>query len=185
MPAMSNKSVTGKPTRLQVEWVSQAKKTTSVIFPLKKHMSGVFCLSHDTKWEQFEAFLARIIANSIQKFKTQSLAVTSQMTSQWRYADGSNDVTLTGAMTSHGPAVRCSTICMTSLRFITMQPCDTKYRCSDNNQVRSNYYMWQLKQSKASCEMNTVYSNHQNEIFQWEIHKGWSIKESTVLTRVE
>jgi hypothetical protein len=43
----------------------------SVIFPLKKHMSAIFCLLHDTKWEQFEAFLARIVANLIKKFKTQ------------------------------------------------------------------------------------------------------------------
>jgi hypothetical protein len=31
-----------------VEWVSQAKETTSVIFSLKEHMSAVFCLSHAT-----------------------------------------------------------------------------------------------------------------------------------------
>jgi hypothetical protein len=36
-----------------IVWVSQAKKTTRVIFPLKKHTSAVFCLSHDTKWEHF------------------------------------------------------------------------------------------------------------------------------------
>jgi hypothetical protein len=37
----------GKPTRPQVEYVaSQAKKTTSVIFPLKTYASAVFCLSH-------------------------------------------------------------------------------------------------------------------------------------------
>jgi hypothetical protein len=86
----------------QVEWVSHAKETTSVIFPLKKHTSAVFYLSHDTKWEHFEAFLARIVANLIQKFKTQSLSVTSQMTrwryadaitSRWRYADRSDDIT--------------------------------------------------------------------------------------------
>jgi hypothetical protein len=65
-----------------------------------------FCLSHDTKWEHFEAFLARNITNLIQKFKTNSLAVTLQMTrrryadgsnhaltSWWRYADRSDDVT--------------------------------------------------------------------------------------------
>jgi hypothetical protein len=57
----------GKPTRSQIEWVSQVKKTTRVIFPLKKHTrSAVFCLSHDTKWEHFEAFWARIVANWIQ-----------------------------------------------------------------------------------------------------------------------
>jgi hypothetical protein len=39
----------GKRTRPQVKWVSLAKKTTSVIFPLKKHTSAVFCLSHGTK----------------------------------------------------------------------------------------------------------------------------------------
>jgi hypothetical protein len=38
----------GKPTAPQVESVSQAKKTMSVIFPLKKHMTVVFCLSHAT-----------------------------------------------------------------------------------------------------------------------------------------
>jgi hypothetical protein len=107
-----------------------AKKTTLVIFPLKKHTGAIFCLSHDTKWKHFEAFLAWIVANLNKKFKTQSSAVTSQMTWWWRYADGSNncDVTPTGAMTSLGPVVRCSTICMTSLRLttsITMQPCDT------------------------------------------------------------
>jgi hypothetical protein len=32
---------------VQVEWVSLAK-TMSVIFPLKKHMSAIFCLSHDS-----------------------------------------------------------------------------------------------------------------------------------------
>jgi hypothetical protein len=62
------------------EWASQAKKTTSVIFPLKKHTSAVFCLSHDTKSEHFEAFLARIVANLIKKFRTQGSAVRSQMT---------------------------------------------------------------------------------------------------------
>jgi hypothetical protein len=66
----------GNPTIPQVEWVSQAKKTMSVIFRLKKHMSAIFCLSHDTKWEHFEAVvLAWIIANLIQKFKNQSSAV--------------------------------------------------------------------------------------------------------------
>jgi hypothetical protein len=95
-----------------------AKKTTRVIFPLKKHMSAVFCLSHDTKWKHFEAFLARIVANLIQKFKTQSSAVTSQMTRWRRYTNGGHDdVTPTGVMTSLGPVVRRSTICMTSLRF--------------------------------------------------------------------
>ena len=32
----------------KVEWVSQAKKSTSVMFPLKKHTSAVFYLSHAT-----------------------------------------------------------------------------------------------------------------------------------------
>jgi hypothetical protein len=36
------------------------------------------------------AYLARIVADLIQKFKTQILAVTSQMTRR-RHADGSND----------------------------------------------------------------------------------------------
>jgi inorganic pyrophosphatase len=71
--------------------IAQAKKTTKVIFPLKKHTNAVLSLSHNTKWEHFEAFLARIVAHLIQKFKTQSSAVTLQMT-RWRYAEESNDV---------------------------------------------------------------------------------------------
>jgi hypothetical protein len=46
----NNKTGSGRPgIRPQVECVSQAKKTMSVIFPLKKHMSAIFCLLHDTK----------------------------------------------------------------------------------------------------------------------------------------
>jgi hypothetical protein len=37
--------------------------------------------------------LARIVANLIQKFKTQSSAVTLRRREQWRYADKSDDVT--------------------------------------------------------------------------------------------
>jgi hypothetical protein len=49
-----------------------------------KNTSAVFCLSHDTKWKHFEAFLARIIANLIQKFKTQGSAVTSLRVPTWK-----------------------------------------------------------------------------------------------------
>jgi hypothetical protein len=71
-----------------VEWVqSRDKKTTSVIFPLKKHTSAILCLSHATNKSILRHFkLARIVANLIQKLKTQSSALTS------RYADGSNDM---------------------------------------------------------------------------------------------
>jgi hypothetical protein len=96
--------LTGKPMKPQVEWVSQAKKPMSVIFPLKKHTRAVFCLSHATN-KSIEAFFARIVTNLIQKFKTQSSALMSQrryadvsndaITSRWRYADRGDDVTST------------------------------------------------------------------------------------------
>jgi hypothetical protein len=55
-----------------------------VIFSLKKHTSAIFCLSHATIKSILRHILARIVANLIQKFKTQS----STLTSRWDYATG-------------------------------------------------------------------------------------------------
>jgi hypothetical protein len=56
-----------KPTRLQVEWVSQAKKITCVIFPPKKHTSAVFCLSHAT----IKSILWHIFSSNRRKFNSE------------------------------------------------------------------------------------------------------------------
>jgi hypothetical protein len=96
----------GNPWNRRSSGFPRPRKPRVWYFHSIKHTSAVFCLSHDTKWEHLEADLARIVANFIQKFKTHSLAVTLQMmrrryvnwsndaiTSQWRYADRSDDVT--------------------------------------------------------------------------------------------
>jgi hypothetical protein len=68
----------GKPTRPQVEWVSQAKKTTRQrdISTQKIHECRYLFITCHYQ-EYFEAFLARIVANLILKFKTKSSALTS------------------------------------------------------------------------------------------------------------
>jgi hypothetical protein len=79
----------------------------------------------------FEAFLARIVANLIQKFKTQSSALmTLHRWEQWRdNVTMTRDVTPTGAMTSFRPVARDHWVLQCT--SITMQPCDMteKYHC--------------------------------------------------------
>jgi hypothetical protein len=63
------------------------KKTALVCF-LSGNITRVVSLSHDTNESILRPFLARIVANLIQKFKTQSSAVTSQMTRSGKILHG-------------------------------------------------------------------------------------------------
>jgi hypothetical protein len=130
-----------KPTR------PQAKITTSVIFPLKKYTTAVFCFSHATIKSNFRHFLARIVANLIQKFETQSSALTSR----WRYADGSNDAITSISL---GPVVRRPTIRMTSLKF---------------DDVNHNAPMWYIRAiRKNTALLDCTLDNGKNSVEMFE-----------------
>jgi hypothetical protein len=71
---------------------SSSKKTTRVIFPLKKHTSAIFCLSHDTN-ESILSSNRRKFNSEIQDPMFDCDVANDATTSQWRYADRSDDVT--------------------------------------------------------------------------------------------